>query len=82
MKIEQAKNKEPRLEKGPIIVSIDTSKSMKGRPHDLAVCLLMQLLKMARKQKRKETDHARYVRQKQEKEQEAEAPEEAKPMSA
>lgn len=52
MKIEQAKNKEPRLEKGPIIVSIDTSKSMKGRPHDLAVCLLMQLLKMARKQKR------------------------------
>lgn len=41
-----------------------------------------ELKKMARKQKRKETDHARYVRQKQEKEQEAEEPEEAKPMSA
>lgn len=53
MKVEQSKKKEPRLEKGPIIVSIDTSGSMCGRPIELAICLLRQLLQMANKQKRK-----------------------------
>ena len=52
MKVEQTKKKEPRLEKGPIIVSIDTSGSMDGHPIKLATCLLMQLLLLARKQKR------------------------------
>ena len=53
MKVEQAKKKEPRLEKGPIIVSVDTSGSMYGHPIELATCLLRQLLQMAKKQKRK-----------------------------
>ena len=52
MKVEHAKKKEPRMEKGPIIVSIDTSGSMYGRPLELATCLLRQLLFMAKKQKR------------------------------
>ena len=52
MKVENAKKKEPRLEKGPIIVSIDTSGSMCGRSLELATCLLRQLLFMAKKQKR------------------------------
>ena len=42
----------PRLEKGPIIVSLDTSGSMEGRPIKLANSLLMSLLHMARKQHR------------------------------
>ena len=52
MKIEQTKRKEPRLEKGPIIVSVDTSGSMAGHPLELATCLLRQLLQLAKKQKR------------------------------
>ena len=52
MKIEQTKKKEPRLEKGPIIVSVDTSGSMAGQPLELATCLLRQLLLLAKKQKR------------------------------
>lgn len=52
-KIEQRKITKPRMEKGPIIVSVDTSGSMQGRPEQLAKCLLMQLLRMARKQKRR-----------------------------
>lgn len=46
------KTETPRLIKGPIIVSVDTSGSMKGRPMDMATALLMQLLTMARKQRR------------------------------
>ena len=42
----------PRLTKGPIIVSIDTSSSMSGRPQKIAFSLLKQLLRMAKKQKR------------------------------
>ena len=53
MKVEQTKKKKPRLEKGPIIVSLDTSGSMDGNPIKLAKSLLMQLLRMAKKQKRK-----------------------------
>lgn len=52
MKKEQIHKREPRLEKGPIIVSIDTSGSMEGKPLKLATCLLKQLLRMAKKQKR------------------------------
>ena len=44
--------KDPRLTKGPIIVSIDTSGSMSGRPEKIAFSLLKQLLRMAKKQKR------------------------------
>lgn len=53
MKVEQQKKKKPRLEKGPIIVSLDTSGSMGGNPIKLAKSLLLQLLRMAKKQKRK-----------------------------
>ena len=53
MKTEQTKEKKLRLEKGPIIVSIDTSGSMDGKPIQLAKTLLLQLLRMAKKQKRK-----------------------------
>ena len=53
MKLDRQRQKEPRLEKGPMIVSLDTSGSMSGRPIQLAQCLLLQLLKMAKKQKRK-----------------------------
>ena len=44
--------KEPRLTKGPIIVSIDTSGSMSGRPEKIAFSLLRQLLRMAKQQRR------------------------------
>lgn len=43
----------PRLEMGPIIVSIDTSGSMMGKPEKLAKSLLMQLLRLAKKKHRK-----------------------------
>lgn len=44
--------KDPRLTKGPIIVSIDTSGSMAGQPQRIAFSLIKQLLRMAKKQKR------------------------------
>ena len=50
-KIEEHRN-DPRLTKGPIIVSIDTSGSMSGQPQQIAFSLLKQLLRMAKKQKR------------------------------
>ena len=50
-KIEEHR-KDPRLTKGPIIVSIDTSGSMYGQPQRIAFSLLKQLLRMAKKQKR------------------------------
>ncbi len=50
-KIEEHR-KDPRLTKGPIIVSVDTSNSMKRRPLKIAFSLLKQLLRMAKKQKR------------------------------
>lgn len=53
LKTEKKHNKKPRLEKGPIIVSLDTSGSMSGRPETVARCLLLQLLRIAKKQKRK-----------------------------
>lgn len=50
-KIEEHR-KDPRLTKGPIIVCVDTSGSMEGRPLKIAFSLLRQLLRMAKKQKR------------------------------
>lgn len=50
-KIEEHR-KDPRLTKGPIIVCVDTSGSMEGRPLRIAFSLLRQLLRMAKKQKR------------------------------
>lgn len=50
-KIEEHR-KDPRLTKGPIIVSIDTSGSMSGQPEKIAFSLLKQLLSIAKKQKR------------------------------
>ena len=50
-KIEESR-KDPRLTKGPIILSIDTSGSMSGHPEKIAFSLLKQLLRMAKKQKR------------------------------
>ena len=52
-KTEQTKKKEPRLENGPIIVAVDTSGSMSGKPLKIAYSVLTQLLRLARKQKRK-----------------------------
>ena len=43
----------PRLQEGPIIVSIDTSGSMEGFPEKIAKALLIQILEMAKKKKRK-----------------------------
>lgn len=53
IKLEKQRMIKPRLEKGPIIVCLDTSGSMAGKPIQLAKCLLLQLLSMAKKQKRK-----------------------------
>lgn len=42
----------PRLSKGPIIVSLDTSSSMDGRTADISHALLYQLIAIARREKR------------------------------
>lgn len=55
--LKSSKNKKnlvkPRLEAGPIIVSIDTSASMHGVSEIIAKSLLIQLLRMAKRKKRK-----------------------------
>lgn len=51
-KTEQKHEKQPRLGSGPIIVAVDTSGSMSGDPLKNAYAVLMQLLRLARKQKR------------------------------
>ena len=43
----------PRLAKGPVVAAIDTSASMTGKPIKIATALLLQLLRMARKEGRK-----------------------------
>lgn len=50
-KIEEHR-KDTRLTEGPIIVCVDTSGSMEGRPLQIAFSMLRQLLRMAKKQKR------------------------------
>lgn len=52
-KKEQTQMKKPRLEKGPIIVAVDTSGSMSGKPLKIVYSVLTQLLRLARRQKRK-----------------------------
>lgn len=52
-KTEQTQMRKPRLENGPIIVAVDTSGSMSGKPLKIAYSVLTQLLRLARKQKRK-----------------------------
>ena len=52
VKTDRDKN-QPRLTKGPIIVAIDTSGSMTGTPIKIATSLLLQLLRMAKKERRK-----------------------------
>ena len=52
-KTKQIQKKKPRLEKGPIIVAVDTSCSMSGKPLKIAYSVLTQLLRLAKKQKRK-----------------------------
>lgn len=48
----ESSQKDPRLNKGPIIVSVDTSGSMSGQPLKIAFSLLRQLVKTAKSQKR------------------------------
>ena len=52
-KTEQTQMRKPRQENGPIIVAVDTSGSMSGKPLRIAYSVLTQLLRLARKQKRK-----------------------------
>lgn len=44
--------KKPRLQQGPMIICIDTSGSMSGRPVEIAKSLLQQLADIAKKEKR------------------------------
>ena len=52
-KTEKQTIKNPRLQEGPIIVSVDTSGSMEGKPEQIAKSLLMQILQEAKRKKRK-----------------------------
>lgn len=52
LKTDQKDQKKPRLGNGPIIVAVDTSGSMSGKPIRIAYSLLLQLINIAKKQKR------------------------------
>ena len=52
VKTEKATERKPRLDKGPIILAIDTSGSMYGEPLEIAHSLLMQIVTIARRQRR------------------------------
>lgn len=52
-KEEHHRTEKPRLLMGPIIVGVDTSGSMSGKPEELARTLLLQLLRIAKRKKRK-----------------------------
>lgn len=43
----------PRFQIGPIIVAVDTSGSMRGKPEKIANSILIQLVRMAKQKKRK-----------------------------
>lgn len=52
-KTDRTTRPEPRLEMGPIILAIDTSGSMSGKPIEICKALLTHITYLARKQKRK-----------------------------
>lgn len=52
-KIKQRICDKQRFQMGPIIVAVDTSGSMSGKPEKIAISLLIQLVRIAKKQKRK-----------------------------
>jgi uncharacterized protein with von Willebrand factor type A (vWA) domain len=52
-KTEHEKRQKPRLQEGPMIVCIDTSGSMVGRPEKIAKSLTMQILQTAKRKGRK-----------------------------
>ena len=52
-KTEVQRRQRPRLVEGPIIVCVDTSASMHGKPEKVAKSLLIQLLQVAKRKKRK-----------------------------
>lgn len=43
----------PRLKDGPMIVSVDTSMSMSGQPEKIAKAMVMQVLRLAKRKRRK-----------------------------
>lgn len=47
------KKPQKRLQKGPMILSVDTSGSMSGRPEKIAKSLIMEILQIAKREKRK-----------------------------
>ena len=51
-KTKTVRTQQPRLEKGPIILAIDTSGSMTGRPMEISKALLDRIAQIARRQKR------------------------------
>lgn len=52
-KTEHKQQKKPRLQEGPMIVCVDTSASMGGKPQRIAKSMVMQLLQTAKRKKRK-----------------------------
>ena len=52
-KTDKEKRTKPRLQQGPMIVCIDTSGSMEGRPEKIAKSLTMQILQTAKRKGRK-----------------------------
>ena len=52
-KTDQEKQKKPRLQEGPMIISVDTSASMNGLPERIAKSMTMQILQTAKRKNRK-----------------------------
>lgn len=52
-KTDQEKKKKPRLQEGPMIISVDTSGSMHGLPERVAKSMTMQILQTAKRKNRK-----------------------------
>ena len=52
-KTDQEKKKKPRLQEGPMIICIDTSSSMNGRPEQIAKSMTRQILQTAKRKFRK-----------------------------
>ena len=52
-KTDQEKQKKPRLQEGPMIISVDTSASIHGLPERIAKSMTMQILQTAKRKNRK-----------------------------